>query len=334
MVAAVTPCLPVSCWLLRVMPAVWLFVALPLAAAWHQHDGEAMGTRIHIELWHEQPAVAQAGIAAVMAEMTRIDQLMSPWIASSELARINREAANGWLPISAEMSALLARSLEFSRLSDGAFDITFASAGFLYDYRKAQRPQGPALQQAASHIDWRQLQLDVAHSRLRFGKPGVVIDLGGIAKGHAVDNAINRLKALGITHALVTAGGDARLLGDRRGRPWLVAIKDPRAADKEAVVLPLADVAVSTSGDYERYFVAEDGTRYHHILNPKTGDSARLVQSVTVIGADATTTDGYSTTVFVLGVERGLALVNQQPGVDALIIDANHKLHLSRGLTR
>ncbi|MBP7546757.1 MAG: FAD:protein FMN transferase, partial [Corallincola sp.] len=97
--------------------------------------------------------------------------------------------------------------------------------------------------------------------------------------------------------------------------------------------LPLADVAISTSGDYERYFVAEDGTRYHHILNPKTGDSARAVQSVTVIGPDATTTDGFSTTVFVLGVERGLALINQHPEVDALIIDAAHKLHLANGLT-
>ena len=318
----------------KAISAVLLFMALPLAAAWQQHDGEAMGTRIHIELWHEQPEVAAAGIAAVMAEMTRIDQLMSPWIASSELARINREAANGWLPISAEMRALLARSLEFSRVSDGAFDITFASAGVLYDYRAGQRPSPQQLQQATGRIDWRQLQLDGANSRLRFAKPGVVIDLGGIAKGHAVDNAIKRLKALGIAHALVTAGGDTRLIGDRRGRPWLVAIKDPRAADKEAVVLPLADVAVSTSGDYERYFVAEDGTRYHHILNPKSGDSARQVQSVTIIGPDATTTDGYSTTVFVLGVERGLALVNQHPDVDALIIDANHKLHLSQGLTR
>lgn len=319
--------------MLRISSLVVLFLGLPVAAAWHQHDGEAMGTRIHIELWHEQPEVAQAGIAAVMAEMTRTDQQMSPWIASSELARINSDASNGWLPISAEMSKLLARSLEFSRLSDGAFDITFASAGFLYDYRAGQHPDRQQLRQATSRIDWHQVELDEQGSRLRFGKPGVVIDLGGIAKGHAVDNAIARLKALGIAHALVTAGGDTRLIGDRRGRPWLVAIKDPRAADKEAVVLPLADVAVSTSGDYERYFVAEDGSRYHHILNPKTGDSARLVQSVTIVGPDATTTDGYSTTVFVLGVERGLALIDQHPEVEALIIDANHKLHLSRGLT-
>lgn len=319
--------------MLRLLSAALLFLALPLAAAWHQHDGEAMGTRIHVELWHEQPEVAQAAIAAVMAEMVRIDQLMSPWIASSELARINREASSGWLTISPEMSALLARSLAFSRLSDGAFDITFASAGFLYDYRAGKHPDGAALRQATSRIDWHQVQLDAAKSRLRFGQPGVVIDLGGIAKGHAVDNAIARLKALGIAHAMVTAGGDTRLIGDRRGRPWLVAVKDPRAADKEPVVLPLADVAISTSGDYERYFVAEDGTRYHHILNPKTGDSARAVQSVTIIGPDATTTDGFSTTVFVLGVEAGLALINQHPEVDALIIDAGHKLHLSNGLT-
>ena len=319
--------------MLRLVSAALLFLALPLAAAWHQHDGEAMGTRIHVDLWHEQPQVAQAAIAAVMAEMVRIDQLMSPWIASSELARINREASRGWMAISPEMSALLARSLAFSRLSDGAFDITFASAGFLYDYRAAQRPDAAALKQATSRIDWHQVQLDEANARLRFGQPGVVIDLGGIAKGDAVDNAIARLKALGIAHAMVTAGGDTRLIGDRRGRPWLVAVKDPRADDREAVVLPLADVAISTSGDYERYFVAEDGTRYHHILNPKTGDSARAVQSVTIIGPDATTTDGFSTTVFVLGVERGLALINQHPEVDALIIDAAHKLHLSNGLT-
>ena len=122
---------------------------------------------------------------------------------------------------------------------------------------------------------------------IRFLRDGLRIDLGGIAKGYAVDRSIDQLRKLGIEHAMVNAGGDTRLIGDRRGKPWIVGVRDPRNEGKMVTRLPLENEAISTSGDYERYF-EEDGVRYHHILVPGTGDVARAVRSATIIGPDAT----------------------------------------------
>jgi thiamine biosynthesis lipoprotein len=256
---------------------------------------------------------------------------MSPFKPESELSRINREAAQKPVPISREMYDLISRSIEFSQLSGGAFDITFSSVGYLYDYRKHIKPTDEEIAKALPGINYRHLQLDPQRRTIHFARAGVRIDLGGIAKGYAVDNGIAILKRRGITNAIITAGGDSRLLGDRRGRPWSVGIRDPRRRGETAAVLPLENVAISTSGDYERYF-EEDGVRYHHIINPRTGKSASGVHSVTIIGPDGVTTEGLTKSVFVMGVERGLKLVESRPGIDAVIIDAAGLMHLSRGL--
>jgi thiamine biosynthesis lipoprotein len=138
------------------------------------------------------------------------------------------------------------------------------------------------------------------------------------------------LKA-GISSAIVTAGGDSRIIGERGDRPWYIGIKNPRQQDDNAVMIPLSDTAISTSGDYERFYI-EDGVRFHHILSPQTGLPVDSVQSVSIIAPNAVDSDALSTTVFVLGVEKGLALVNGLPGIDAIIIDAAGKLHYSADL--
>lgn len=290
-----------------------------------------MGTAIRVELWADDEATGEAAIAAVMAEMHRIDRAMSPYKPESELSRINREAAERPVPISQEMFDILSRSIEFSKISGGAFDITFSSVGYLYDYRRHIKPTDKDIEQALPGIDYRHIQLDAQKRTVRFARPGVRIDLGGIGKGHAVDNGIALLKKRGITQAIVTAGGDSRVLGDRGGRPWMVGIRDPRRKDNMVAVIPLINSAISTSGDYERYFEV-DGERYHHILNPKTGRSATGVHSVSVIGPDATTTDGLTKPVFILGPEKGLRLIESIPGIDAVIIDADGKMFYSSGL--
>jgi len=302
-----------------------------VVADWQKQDADIMGTRITVELFHQDPAVARRGIDAVIREMRRIDATMSPYIESSELSRVNREAHDQPVSVSKELFSLLQRSQWFSGLTEGAFDITFASVGFLYDYRQGKRPDEKQRQDSAQLINYRNLVLDEEQSTVRFTKAGVRIDLGGIAKGYAVDRCISQLQQLGINNALVTAGGDSRMIGERWGRPWTIGVRDPRNADKMVAVIPLADVAVSTSGDYERYF-EEDGVRYHHIINPKSGDSARELQSVTIIGPDATTTDALSTSVFVLGLERGLRLVNGLEAIDAILVDSNGRLYYSDGL--
>jgi thiamine biosynthesis lipoprotein len=185
---------------------------------------------------------------------------------------------------------------------------------------------------ARAAVGYRHLQLDMRARTVRFAVAGMRIDLGGFAKGHAVDNAAAILRHRGIRHANVSAGGDSRVLGDKRGRPWTIGIRDPRASDRMAAVLPLEDVSISTSGDYERYFVDAGGERCHHLIDPATGRSPHGVHSVTVLADDGLTTEALSKTVFVLGVERGLRLIESLPGVDAVVVDAEGVLHYSSGL--
>jgi thiamine biosynthesis lipoprotein len=308
------------------------FVATAPATGWRKREEAIMGTAIGVELWCEDPAQGESAIVAVLAEMHRIDAAMSPHKPDSELSRINREAGAGPVPLSAEMSRLLARAADFSLLSGGAFDITYAAVGQLYDYRKGVQPTPEELAAAKKAVGWRHLELDERNRTVRFGKPGMRIDLGGFAKGHAIDNAAAILRAHGIHHAHVSAGGDSRVVGDRRGRPWSIGVRDPRRRGEIVAVLPLEDVSISTSGDYERYFDAPDGERCHHLLDPSTGRSPHGVRSVTVVADDGLTTEALSKTVFVLGVHRGLRLVEALPGVDAVVVDAEGVLHYSSGL--
>lgn len=297
---------------------------------WLSRDESIMGTAIHVELWCDDPRDGEAAVAAVMQEMHRIDATMSPYKAASELSRINREAADGPVPTSAEMFALLDRASKFSRWSDGAFDVTYAAVGQLYDYRRGVVPDAADIEQARAAIGWQHLVLDSTNRTVRFARAGMRIDLGGFAKGHAVDNCVTLLRARGIQHAIVSAGGDSHVLGDRRGRPWTVAVRDPRGAGVVAL-LPLVDTAISTSGDYERY-VDREGVRHHHLIDPRTGVSPRELRSVTILAAEGLTTEGVSKSVFVSGLDKGMRLVESLPGVDAVIVDADGRLHYSSGL--
>ena len=277
--------------------------------------------------------MGEAALGAVMEEMHRIDRAMSPFKPESELSRINREAAKAPVPISKEMFELVARSVEFSKLSEGAFDITFASVGGLFDYRNGIKPTAEKIAATLPGIDYRHIRLDRRQRTIQFARDGVRIDLGGIAKGYAVDNCVALLKARGVKEALVIAGGDSRVLGDKRGRPWMIGIRDPRRKDTMVAMIPLVDAAISTSGDYERYFEA-DGVRYHHILDPRTGISPTGVRSVTIVGPDATTTEGISKSVFVMGAERGIRFAESLRGIDAVIIDGDGNMHYTAGLRR
>lgn len=296
-----------------------------------------MGTISHVEFWLSNSNISHADsqskqlIQSIENEMFRIDQQMSPYIEQSELSLINREAGNRSVVISAELFDLITVALDISKLSYGAFDITYASIGYQYNYRENKRPNKDDIERALPKIDYGSVLLDPENHSIKFSSEQVRIDLGGIAKGYAVKRCIDILANNGIKHGLISAGGDTALLGDRLGRPWLVGVKHPRSPTKNAVHLPLTNEAISTSGDYERYFIAY-GIRYHHILNPKTGDSARKVISVSVIGKDPTYVDALSTTVFVKGLSEGMALINSLDNFEAIIIDNNQRLHFSTGL--
>jgi len=308
-----------------------LLAAAPLRAEWYSDTREKMGTRVEIQLWAASEAGARPLLAAGMAEFDRIEAWMSTYREDSEISGVNRLAAREPVRVSAELFGIVQKSLELSVLSEGAFDITFDSVGRLYDYRAGVRPDAGSIRESLPDINFRHVILDPAASTIRFTKEGTRINLGGIGKGYACDRVIELLRKAGVSNALANAGGDTRLLGDRRGKPWVVGIRDPDDGERWVTRLALEDEAISTSGDYERFF-DEDGVRYHHILDPKSGNSARGVRSVTVVGPDATLTDGLSTSVFVLGPERGLALIEATPGYAAVIIDAQRNVRFSKAL--
>ena len=290
-----------------------------------------MGTRVAVGLRADSPLAAEQLLDAAMAEFDRIERLMSTYIDSSRISEINRDAAERPVDAGRELAGLIRRALTFSELTDGAFDITYESVGHHYDFRAATRPDDKRIAESLPLVDYRHVVVDDDTHEVQFLQSGVRINLGGIAKGYAVERVAALLKGSGVPAAMVTAGGDTRIVGTRRNGPWVVGIRNPRDRDAIAVRLPLADEALSTSGDYERYFET-DGERVHHILSPSTGRSATGVRSASVIGPDATTTDALSTAVFVLGVAAGIDLVERLPGIEAVVIDADQRLHFSSGL--
>ncbi|HEX2139218.1 MAG TPA: FAD:protein FMN transferase [Woeseiaceae bacterium] len=308
-----------------------LALAGPAGAEWISGERPMMGTEVRVQLWHEDRPSGTRAVQAVFAEFERIDALMSTFREDSRISIINREAAERAVPAGAELFDLIVRSLDMSVLTRGAFDITFDSVGQHYDFRAERRPDADTTAQELPLIDYRLVQTNAAERSVRFVEPGVRINLGGIAKGYAVERGAGILLDSGIRHAIVTAGGDSRLVGDRRGSPWVVGIRDPRKDGEVAVRIPLENEALSTSGDYERYFF-ENGKRYHHIIEPSTGEPAGSVRSVTIVGPDAVITDALSTAVFVMGVDRGLRLIATLPDYEGVVIDAEGRLYYSDGL--
>ncbi len=300
-------------------------------AAWHGDVQEKMGTRVEIQLWSEDAETARQLLEQGMAEFDRIEALMSTYIDASEISRVNRDAAEEPQLITAELFELLKKAREISELTEGAFDITYDSVGQLYNFLGGERPGPGQIRERLETIDYKHVLLDDELLTVVFAVPGVRINLGGIAKGYAVERVIELLTEAGVEHALASAGGDTRILGQRLDKPWVVGVRDPNDANAVFTRMALVDEAISTSGDYERFFL-EDGVRYHHILSPADGKPAGGVRSVSVIGPSATVTDGLSTSLFVMGPERGMALISQLPDYDALII-TDSEFFYSEGLS-
>lgn len=334
--------------LLLLLSSAVIGFSTPAVAEWYSDTQEIMGTIVSASLWHENENSANTIIEEVMSEMRRVDATLSPYKETSELSRVNRSAVHGPIKISPELATIVDKALYFSGISGGAFDISFASVGQHYDYRNKQQPDTEQKKTLLPAVNYRLIELNKEDLTIEFKHPDLKIDLGGIAKGYAVDRSIEILLQHEVESATVSAGGDSRVLGDKRGKPWLIGLKNPRgfeSADdsikgqleegrqRVAITLPLQDTALSTSGDYERFFIDDStGQRIHHIINPRTGESASGIASVTVLGPQGFDTDPMSTTVFVMGVEAGLKLINDLPNFDCIIIDTIGQVHYSNGL--
>src|SRR6059036_1395035 len=291
-----------------------------------------MGTLVEITAVAPSDAIAQASLTASFQEIRRLENLLSTWIETSELYRVNQAAGLKPVGVSAETFDLLRRALEVAEYTEGGFNIAIGPAVRLWNIPEAPRiPSAMELEIAAQYVDYRRIHLDQIHRTVFLEKPGIRIDIGGIGKGFAAEKAAAVMRENGAKGGLVAVAGDFRVFGRRAdGTAWPLGIQHPREPGKVLAMLDVTDEAVSTSGDYERYFL-KDGVRYHHILDPQTLQPARLCQSVTIIAPDATTADALATGVFVMGPARGMALV-ERLGLGAVIVDAQGMVIVSSRL--
>lgn len=294
-------------------------------------SGGVMGTSLQLTVLGHDAAKLDAALEAAEAELRRVEDVFTSWRASP-LLRLNAGAGKGPQQVSREMARLIARSLKIGQLTGGAFDVTFASVGKLWDF-KAKPPKLPTsdeVKQALTKVGWAKVAVDLSKNTVSL-PAGTKIGLGGIAKGYGVDRAMGVLLARGIKHALVNAGGDLKALGTKHGKPWPIAIKHPRDRERVLAVLPVANTCVVTSGDYERFF-ERDGKRYHHILDPRSGYPSTGCMSATVVAPDAAFADALATALCVLGPKAGLPIVEKLRRVECLLVDMDGKVHVSSGL--
>jgi len=284
--------------------------------------GRAMGTYTHVVVVTDDSVSVVTAVSAGQGEFTRIDSLMSNWTETSEVARLNREAAKGATKVQPEVARVIATSLDVWRASHGTNDITVEPLvrawGFLGG--RPHVPSDDVVRAAFRRVGANQLRLDRAAGTLRYTNDGVKIDLGGIAKGYAVDVVADTLRARGIADALVDISGNMRVFGHPVGSDaWRIGIRDPRDRMPYFARVLLRDEAISTSGKYEQ-FVAANGRTYGHIMDPRTGRPAEGLISVTVISQSAMTCDAWDTPLFVLGPAAARAEAKQREDLSAVIV--------------
>jgi thiamine biosynthesis lipoprotein len=294
-------------------------------------EGTAMGSDLEIEVFGPDQAACDRAIREARDEIARLEKIMTDWKQDSPLMDVNRGAGRDPVAVPAELFFIVERSLRLSELTDGAFDITFAGAGKLWNWRDPKVPTPEQVKASLENVGWKGVVLDTAARTILLSKPGMRIGLGGIGPGYAGDLALDRIRKAGIRNACVNLSGDVLVMGLKNGEPWKIGITHPRRKGESIALLPVSNAAVSTSGDYERYF-EKDGKRYCHIIDPRTGYPAALCQSVTIVAPNLAFADGLATGVFVLGPEKGMALVEKLEGVQAMIVAADGTLTMSKGL--
>ena len=287
----------------------------------YRATGELGPIQIHIQVVARSERAAREAIAAAFAEIQQVNNLVSYYLESSEISRLNAAPAGERVHLSQTTLDVLRRAQEISELAGGSFDITAAPLIKLWKQTIAtgELPDAAALESARDAVGYTKLELGDTWAMKT--ADGVRVDLGGIAKGFAVDRAIAALKRKGITGALVAIAGDGYALGNQaNGRAWRIGIRNPSALEERiGDVLELSDKAYSTSGDYEQY-IEIGGVRYAHIIDPRTGQPAHQAASVTIIADDSATADSLATAVSVLGARDGLAAIAKVNGAAGLII--------------
>lgn len=296
---------------------------------------QTMGSEVRLTAWTANEASAHASMSAVFDEFDRLDAMLSVWKPGSDVLKVNAAAGHSPVVVSPETIAVIRTAQQVSEWTDGKFDITFGALADIWKFDHDRDNRVPAPAEIAARlplVDYHAVVVDDAAGTVFVSRPGVRLHLGGIGKGYAVDRAVAILRSAGLHNFMVQFGGDLFVAGESDIGPWRLGINDPRGAPNDSfAVVALRDSTLSTSGDYERFFIS-DGQRYHHILDPDSGQPARECVSVTIVAKTAMLADALSTGVFVLGPKDGMALVERLPDVDAVIVSAGNDVLISRGL--
>jgi len=294
-----------------------------------------MGAEARLTAWTSDEKAARAAFDDAFRELERLESLMSVWRPGSDIVKLNDAAGKQPVTISQEVFDALRAAREFGDTTSGAFDVTFGALADIWKFDHDQDNKIPApadIQQRLPLVGYKDLILDASARTAYLTRAGMRAHLGGIGKGFAVDRVASILKERGITNFMIQFGGDMYVAGMPGNRQWRVGIQDPRGSgNKSFAAMELTDSAVSTSGDYERFFL-KDGVRYHHIMDPRTGQPARGSRSVTIVANTSTMADALSTGVFVMGPADGMALVERLPDVEGVIVSDRNEVLVSSGL--
>lgn len=292
-----------------------------------------MGTFARIVAVAEDSQTAQDCIKAGMAQISKVDELMSDYKSDSEISLVNKNGFNKPVQVSRPTYEVLEKSIEFSKLTDGAFDITVGPLVDLFKSAKENNigPDEKQIAQAKSKVGYEKLTLDEQNRTVQFTVEGMRLDLGAIAKGYAVDKATEAMKQSGAIGGMVDLGGDIRCFGtpSKEKKDWLIGLQNPNLENDNisnglVLTLALTNEAAATSGDYRQFAIIED-QRQSHIIDRTTGKSAQELSSVTIIAENATDADALATAVSVMGPEKGLALIEKIPATEAILITSKPK---------
>ena len=290
-----------------------------------------MGSRFDITVVADDEAQGEAYIDWAVAEITRIEKLISSWDPNSQTSAINANAGKKPVKVDRELIELIQRAIAISKLTDGAFDISYASMDKIwkFDGSMTAMPDAQTITNSVEKVGFQNIVIDSEASTVFLKKEGMKIGFGAIGKGYAADKAKQLLIEKGVSAGIINASGDMNTWGKQtNGNPWKVAITNPLDKNKVFALLPIVNSAVVTSGDYEKY-VTFNGTRYAHIIDPRTGYPATGIISATVFAPKAELADALATSVFVIGIEVGLNRINQLPGIECIIVDDQGNIHKS-----
>lgn len=293
-----------------------------------------MGTRFEITVVAPNEEIGYINIDEAVSEIQRIEKIISSWDGSSETSLINKNAGIKPVKVSPELFGLIERSVRISALTDGAFDITYASMDQIWKFDGSMKavPNESDIKKSIAKIGYQKIILDAEKSTVFLPEPGMKIGFGAIGKGYAADKAKQLLVSKGVKGGIINASGDLTTWGTKvTGEKWLVGITNPLNKERVFGWLPIVESAVATSGNYEKY-ITLNGKKYSHIIDPRTGYPTSGISSVSIFAKQAELCDALATAVFIMGRDVGLHMINQMNGVEAIIVDAENKIHKSSGI--